>query len=34
MDDSRITDQQLAKALGYSGTQTATVVGISYRQLD
>ncbi len=34
MDDARLTDQQLAKALGYSGTQTATVVGISYRQLD
>ncbi|NND75279.1 MAG: MerR family transcriptional regulator [Ilumatobacter sp.] len=27
-------DQQLAMDLGYSGTQTAKVVGISYRQLD
>jgi DNA-binding transcriptional MerR regulator len=28
------TDQKQAKDLGYSGTQTATVVGITYRQLD
>jgi DNA-binding transcriptional MerR regulator len=34
MDNAQLNDQQLAKALGYSGTQTATVVGITYRQLD
>lgn len=28
------TDQRLAQDLGYSGTQTAKVVGITYRQLD
>tara|TARA_Y100000385_G_scaffold105892_1_gene109736 strand:+ start:181 stop:723 length:543 start_codon:yes stop_codon:yes gene_type:complete len=27
-------DKRLAESLGYSGTQTASVVGISYRQLD
>jgi DNA-binding transcriptional MerR regulator len=27
-------DPQLAEQIGYSGTQTAKVVGISYRQLD
>jgi DNA-binding transcriptional MerR regulator len=27
-------DKHLAETLGYSGTQTASVVGISYRQLD
>jgi DNA-binding transcriptional MerR regulator len=27
-------DKKLAETLGYSGTQTASVVGISYRQLD
>lgn len=27
-------DKKLAEDLGYSGTQTATVVGITYRQLD
>ena len=27
-------DKKLAESLGYSGTQTASVVGISYRQLD
>ncbi len=27
-------DKRLAEQLGYSGTQTATVVGITYRQLD
>lgn len=28
------SDQKLAEIIGYSGTQTATVVGITYRQLD
>ncbi len=38
MDDRPVSDAdidpQLAKDLGFSGTQTAKVVGISYRQLD
>ncbi len=29
-----LVDRQLAEEIGYSGTQTAKVVGISYRQLD
>ncbi|MGI9606422.1 MAG: MerR family transcriptional regulator, partial [Acidimicrobiales bacterium] len=32
--DGAAIDPELAKDLGYSGTQTAKVVGISYRQLD
>ena len=30
----RRSDKELAETLGYSGTQTASVVGITYRQLD
>jgi len=29
-----VIDADLADQIGYSGTQAATVVGISYRQLD
>jgi DNA-binding transcriptional MerR regulator len=32
--DERAIDATTAEQLGYSGTQTAKVVGISYRQLD
>lgn len=32
--DSSEIDKELAERLGYSGTQTAGVVGITYRQLD
>jgi DNA-binding transcriptional MerR regulator len=34
VDQGMDIDPQLAEQIGYSGTQTAKVVGISYRQLD